>query len=158
MRKIACCILTVLWVPLAVQAQKRPLDLDEAIRLGLQASPALRASAARAEASAAKTREVAAARLPSLKLGAGYARLSEVPPFEVTLPISPDPIVVSQSYFDNWTLRASVQQPLFTGFRLEAGADAARLLERSAGLDLDKVRSDFLFAVKSAYWGLARAR
>ena len=99
----------------------------------------------KAEASAARAREVAAGRLPSFRLGAGYTRLSEVPPFQVTLPISPVPIVVSQNYFNNWNLRLSVQQPLFTGFRLEAGADLA------------KDRAELVYAVKNAYWGLAKA-
>lgn len=135
----------------------RPLSLDEAVAAGLQSSPGLHASQARVDASAAKTREIAAGRLPSLKFGGGYTRLSEVPPFQVTLPISPLPIVVSQNYFNSYTLRLGLQQPLFTGFRLEAGTDSARFLERSAGLDLEKDRSEFIFAVKSAYWGLARA-
>lgn len=145
-------------LPLAALAQTRPLSLDEAIAAGLEASPALHASRMKTESSAARAREVAATRLPSIKLGAGYTRLSEVPPFQVTLPISPTPIVVSESYFNNWNLRLSVQQPVFTGFRLEAGTESARMLEKSAGLDLAKDRSELVFAVKSAYWGLARAR
>jgi outer membrane protein len=148
----------VLILPLAALAQRRPLALDEAVAAGLEASPALHASRMKAESSSARALELAAGRLPSLKLGAGYSRLSEVPPFAVTLPISPTPIVVSQSYFNNWNLRLSVQQPLFTGFRLEAGTESARMLEKSAGLDIEKDRSEFVFAVKSAYWGLARAR
>ncbi|MEN6559924.1 MAG: TolC family protein [Acidobacteriota bacterium] len=143
--------------PLAGLAQTRSLTLDEAVAAGLDASPALHASRMRAESSAARAREVAAARLPAVRLGAGYTRLSEVPDFQVTLPISPNPIVVSQSYFNNWNLRLSVQQPVFTGFRLEAGARSARMLERSAGFDLAKDRSELVFAIKSAYWGLARA-
>ena len=158
MRKIVSIALVLLLVPLAVRAQRRPLSLDEAIAAGLEASPALHASRMKAESSSARTREVAAGRLPAFKLGAGYTRLSEVPPFEVTLPISPNPIIVSQNYFNNWNLRLSVQQPLFTGFRLEAGTESARMLERSAGFDLAKDRSEFVFAVKNAYWGLARAR
>ncbi len=158
MRKSACIMLVLLLVPLSARAQKRPLSLDEAIAAGIEASPALHASRMKAESSSAKARELAAGRLPALKLGAGYSRLSEVPPFEVTLPISPNPIVVSQSYFNNWNLRLGVQQPLFTGFRLEAGTESARMLERSAGLDLEKDRSEFVYAVKNAYWGLARAR
>ncbi|MGZ5439448.1 MAG: TolC family protein, partial [Candidatus Aminicenantales bacterium] len=158
MRKSACIMLVLLLVPLAARAQKRPLSLDEAIAAGIEASPALHASRMKAESSSAKARELAAGRLPSLKLGAGYSRLSEVPPFEVTLPISPNPIVVSQNYFNNWNLRLGVQQPLFTGFRLEAGTESARMLERSAGMDLEKDRSEFVYAVKNAYWGLARAR
>lgn len=150
-------IAIALVLPLAAWAQKRPLALDEAVTAGLGASPSLHASQMKVEASAARAREVAAGRLPTFRLGAGYTRLSEVPPFEVTLPISPNPIVVSQSYFNNWNLRLSVQQPLFTGFRLEAGTAAARLLEQSAGQDLAKDRAELIFAVKNAYWGLARA-
>jgi outer membrane protein TolC len=110
------------------------------------------------ESSTAKVREVAAGRLPALKLGGGYTRLSEVPPFEVTLPIFPAPVEVSKNYFNSWGLSVGLKQPVFTGFRLEAGTESARFLEKSAGLDLEKDRSDFMFAVKSAYWGLARAR
>jgi outer membrane protein len=156
-RKILA-LASVFILPLAALAQSRPLTLDEAIAAGLETSPALHASRMKAESSAARAREVAATRLPSIRLGAGYTRLSEVPPFQVTLPISPTPIVVSQNYFNNWNLRLSVQQPVFTGFRLEAGAESARMLEKSAGLDLAKDRSELVFAVKGAYWGLARAR
>jgi outer membrane protein TolC len=151
-------VASILILPLGALAQKRPLTLDEAIAAGLETSPGLHASRMKVESSAAKSREIAAARLPSVKFGGGYTRLSEVPPFEVTLPISPNPIVVSQNYFNNFNLRLGVQQPLFTGFRLQAGEGSARMLERSAGQDLEKDRADFIFAVKSAYWGLARAR
>jgi len=145
-------------LPLSAWAQKRALSLDEAVTAGLEASPSLHASRMKVESSAAKAREVAAGRLPAVKLGAGYARLSEVPPFAVRIPGSLEPFIVSQSYFNNWNLRLSVQQPLFTGYRLEAGTESARMLERSAGQDLAKDRSEFVFAVKNAYWGLARAR
>jgi outer membrane protein len=158
MNKRSLVLAVALVVPLAAWAQMRPLSLDEAIAAGLEASPGLHAAQMKVEASAARAREVAAGRLPSFRLGTGYTRLSEVPPFQVTLPVSPNPIVVSQSYFNNWNLRLAVQQPLFTGFRLEAGTASARLLEQSAGQDLAKDRSEFVFAVKSAYWGLARAR
>ncbi len=156
-RKILAFSVALL-MPLAVWAQKKPLSLDEAISAGLEASPSLHASLMKVESSAAKTREVEAGRLPSLKLGAGYTRQSEVPPFAVHIPGSPEPFIVSQSYYNNWNLRLSVQQPLFTGYRLEAGTESARMLEQSAGQDLAKERSEFVFAVKSAYWGLARAR
>jgi outer membrane protein TolC len=145
-------------LPFAALAQKKPLTLDEAIAIGLEASPGLHASRMRVESSAAKSRETRAARLPAIRLGGGYARLSEVPPFQVNLPIFPSPVVVSQNYFNSFTLRLGVQQPLFTGFRLQAGVEAAQMLERSAGHDLEKDRTEFVFAVKSAYWGLARAR
>lgn len=161
--KIICPVLVLFVVqavpgPSLTAADKRSLSLDEAVSVGLQASPALHASQMKVESSTAKVREVAAGRLPALKLGGGYTRLSEVPPFEVTLPIFPAPVEVSKNYFNSWGLSVGLKQPVFTGFRLEAGTESARFLEKSAGLDLEKDRSDFMFAVKSAYWGLARAR
>ncbi len=158
MRNYASVLLIILLVPLAARAQKRPLSLDEAISTGLEASPGLHASQMKVESSAAKTREVSAGRLPAIKAGAGYQRLSFVPPFVLAPPVTPARVLVSENFPNSWALRASVQQPLFTGFRLEAGTESARLLEKSAGLDLEKDRSDFVFAVKNAYWGLAQAR
>ncbi len=157
-RKFAVAVVVVLALPLAAVAQRRPLSLEEALAAGIERSPGLHASRLELEAASARSREIAAGRLPSVKLGGGYTRLSEVPDFQVTLPISPNPIVVSQSYFDNFNLRLGIQQPLFTGFRLQAGEGSARLLEAAAGQDLEKSRAELAFAVKSAYWGLARAR
>jgi len=157
LRKIFA-VIVVLFLPLAALAQKKPLSLEEAVAAGLEASPGLHASRMKVESTAAKSREIAAGRLPSVKFGGGYARLSEVPPFEVTVPGSQVPFVVSENYFNNYSLRLGIQQPLFTGFRLQAGAESARMLEKSAGQGLEKDRVDFVFVVKSAYWSLARAR
>jgi outer membrane protein len=151
-------VVVILCLPLVALAQKKPLSLEEAVTAGLAASPGLHASLMKVESTAAKAREIEAGRLPSFKFGGGYTRLSDVPPFEVTLPIFPNPIVVSRNYFNNFNLRLGVQQPLFTGFRLQAGAESVRMLEKSAGQDLEKDRAEFIFAVKIAYWGLARAR
>jgi outer membrane protein TolC len=158
MLRKAAVFAALLALPLAAVAQPRLLSLEEALAAGLEKNPGLQASRLELAAATARSREIAAGRLPSLKLGGGYTRLSEVPDFQVTLPISPDPIVVSQSYFNNFNLRLGIQQPLFTGFRLQAGERSARLLEAAAGQDLEKDRTELVFAVKAAYWGLARSR
>jgi outer membrane protein TolC len=158
MLRKAAVFAALLALPLAAVAQLRQLSLEEALAAGLEKSPGLHASRLELEAATARSREIAAGRLPSLKFGGGYTRLSEVPDFQVTLPISPNPIVVSQSYFNNFNLRLGIQQPLFTGFRLQAGERSARLLEAAAGQDLEKNRAELAFAVKAAYWGLARSR
>jgi len=158
MLKKLAAVAIALALPLSAGAQKRPLSLEEALAAGLGSNPGLHASRLKLEAASANAREIAAGRLPALKLGGGYTRLSEVPDFQVTLPISPNPIVVSQSYFNNFNLRVGIQQPLFTGFRLQAGEESARMVEAAAGQDIEKDRAELVFAVKSAYWGLARAR
>jgi outer membrane protein len=145
-------------------SEKKPLTVDECVALGLANSKGLHASAAAVEASAAKTKEAGAALLPALKLGAGYTRLSEVPPFEVHLPFPsglpfqlPDKIVVSQNYFNNYSLRLGLQQPLYTGGRLRAGVAAAKFAAEVSALDLAKDRADLAYALRSAYWSLYKA-
>lgn len=142
-------------------AEVRSLSLEECVALGLANSKALHASEAEAEASAARSREAEAAKLPWLRLFAGYTRLSEVPPFEVRLPFPPglpfalpDRIIVSPNYYDNFSFRLGVQQPVFTGGRLRAGAEAAKLDAGAARYDLEKDRNELLYALRSSYWSL----
>jgi outer membrane protein TolC len=146
-------------------SEKRPLTLDECVALGLANSKGLHASGAAVEASAAKAKEAGSALLPALKLGAGYTRLSEVPPFEVHLPFPaglpfpmPEKFVVSPNYFNNFTLRLGLQQPLYTGGRLRAGVAAAKSGADAAELDLMRDRAELIFALRVAYWNLYKAR
>ena len=161
MPKKITALALILALPAAAAGQRRALTLEEAVGLGLRNSPGLHASEMAFEAAAAKAREASADLLPSLKFGGGYTRLSEVPPFVVSLPLPPpypSEIEVSPVFFDNVSLRLSLQQPLFTGFRLQAGREAALLQRNAAGEDKERDRADFILDVKTAYWGLVRAR
>jgi outer membrane protein len=141
---------------------ERTLTLDECIGLALENSKALHASSLRVESAEAKVKEINAARLPSLRLGASYTRLSEIPPFEITLPafLFPKPMKfeVSPVFLDNYNLRLSFVQPLFTGFRLKSGEEAARWGAQASEEDYGRDRAELVFAVKSAYWNLFKAR
>lgn len=140
----------------------KQLSLEEALELALASSPALHASRMNLEAAGASRREITASRLPAFRLGGGYTRLSEVPPFEVTLPIPlppdvPSSFVVSPVFFNSYSLRLSVEQPLFTGFRLESAAASARHLEAASSGRYRQDESDLVFEVKRAYWNLVSA-
>jgi outer membrane protein TolC len=163
-RKILVLIVLALAVGVrfAAAQETRRLGLDEAVRLALETSHALHASEMGREAAAAKSRETDAARLPSLRFGGGYTRLSEVPPFEVSLPFPPllglpSAFVVSPNYYNAFTLRLSVQQPLFTGFRLQSAAAMSRELERAAADSTAGDRAELVYGVTAAYWNLVKA-
>ncbi|MGB9004776.1 MAG: TolC family protein, partial [Candidatus Aminicenantales bacterium] len=66
--------------------------------------------------------------------------------------------VVSPSYFNNYTLKLGFQQPLFTGFRLQAGQAMAGLNAGASEQDLSRDRNEAVFAIQSAYWSLVKAR
>ena len=134
------------------------LSLEDAIAAGLAQSRTLRASSARADAAEARAGEARTARLPVLKGEASYRRLSDVDPFEITLPGSTKPMVISPVVLDNSSMRVSLQQPLFTGFRISSSIETAELSAEAASLDNVNDRTDMVFAITSAYWSLFQTR
>lgn len=136
----------------------RDLSLDEAVSIGREKNRLVQASAARADAARARADETGAALLPSIKLLAGYTRLSDVDPFAVTVPFSSTPITISPVVLNSFTTRLSLQQPLFTGGRLMNSNRAAHFFAEAADADYRNERSDVLLAIISAYWGLYQAK
>jgi outer membrane protein len=143
--------------------EKRTLTLEQCLELGLSTSKSLHASQMTVEGMQDRLSEARAARLASVRFAAGYTRLSEVPPFEVHLPFPsslgiPSAFVVSPNFFNNYSLRLGIQQPLFTGFRLQAAEQAARLNAGAADQDLARDKAETAYAIRSAYWSLVKAR
>lgn len=167
MNQLKFVVICFLFTLSAVSAQeKRKLTIDEAIGTGLANSKFVHASQMKTESAAAKTSETNAARLPSLKLSAGYTRLSDVPAGTFVIPanafgpgVPQDPIVntIAPAIQNTYTLKATVQQQLFTGFRLANNSKAAELSEKASKEEFEKDKIDLIYNVRSAYWNLFRA-
>jgi outer membrane protein len=154
-------LLTVLSIPGAAQ-EKRVLTIDEAVQVGIQNSKVLRQSESRVEYADAKSSEINSTRLPVLKFAGTYTRLSDVPAFTVDVPAvipgaAPNKFVLSPSVLNNYNMRLSVQQPLFTGFRLDASAAAADYTVEATAQEFKEDRGGLIYNIKSAYWNLFRA-
>ena len=149
-------VVAILCSPAVLAQNARVLTLDEAIAIGKENSRLLRISEARVDAAGAKANEAGASLLPSLKLEGGYKRLSDVPPFQVSLPLPGvrGPITISPTVLDNYNLKASVQEPLFTGFRLRNTARAAETLAEASRLDHRNDEQDLQLSITTAYWTL----
>jgi outer membrane protein len=141
-------ILTTLFPLLGFSQGKRPMSIEEAIQIGLENSKTLHIASMKVLAADARSSEANAARLPSLKLQAGYARLSEIDPFAVQVPFYPLPITISPIVLNNYSTRLALQQPLFTGFRLEKSAAAAEYAAEAASYDLSRDKTDLVFNVE----------
>jgi outer membrane protein len=144
-------VLTFSSPPLLAQ---QSLTLEEAIATGQRNNKALQLSSAKVTAATAKASEMSTMLLPSIKLSAGYQRLSDVEPFQVTVPFVPQPIVIAPTVLNNYTTRIALQQPLFTGFKLESNAAAADHLARASELDYALDKADLTLAITTAYWTL----
>lgn len=159
MRPLVILSLGLLLIIQVAPAQQ-PLTVSECIRIGLENSRSLHASLMKVRAADARVSEANAARLPSLKLSGTYTRLSEIAPFEVALPFpppAPSTFTISPSILNNYNARLTLQQPLFTGLRLESSADLARHGAQAAQQDYSRDRADLVYNIQAAYWGLFKA-
>jgi outer membrane protein TolC len=159
---ITVVVLSILMIASAPAQQKLSLTVEKCIELGLENSKALHSSLMKVQAADAKIGEANAARLPSLKFNGGYTRLSDVPAFEVSLPFqlpppAPSSFVLSPTILNNYNLRLTLQQALFTGFRLESSKDLAEYTAEATQYDYNKDKSDVIFNIRSTYWTLFKA-
>ncbi len=138
---------------------ERRLTVEQALDLALENSKALHASLMRVNHADARASETNANRLPSLRVTGAYTRLSNVPPFTVALPpqLGGNSFTLAPSLVNNYTLKASLEQPLFTGFKLDAAGSAAEQAARAAEQDLARDRADVLYQVRVAYWSFFKA-
>ncbi len=135
--------------------EQRTLTLEQSLQIGLQNSRQLHASLMKTKLAEAQAKEVGASRFASLNFGATYTRLSSVPPFEISFPpLIPKPITISPTVLDNYNLKLSLQQPLFTGFKLQSSYDAAKLNAAASNMDYSQAEQDLFLNIKNAYWSL----
>ncbi len=166
MKNVFIIVALLLGATECVVAQPKSLTLEEAISIGLENSHALHASLMKSQYADARSSEVNAGLYPSLKAQLGYQSLSNIPPATVILPrnafgpgFPPQPVNValSEVILHNYTARATLQQPLFTGWKLQSAADNAEYSANAAHNDLEKDKQQLLYDIKSAYWSVYRA-
>ena len=144
----------------AIFAQQQVLQvrLADCIAQALGKNPSLQISQAKVQAAEARSSEAATTLLPQLTLSGRAAELSSINPFG--LKIGP-PVNISMILFpditENYSMRLSLQQPLFTGFKLKKNLEMAELNANATREDLTKDQSDLVLNVITAYWNFYRA-
>ena len=151
-------IISVLFLSAVQVFSQQKLTIEQSLELAFKNSKDLKISNSKIISSSAKVDEVKSQFLPQLKLSANYTRLSDVPAFQVQLPISPVPITISEVILNNYTVKLSLQQPVFTGFRLNALRDAAEYYNEAANEEISKTKNETAFSVYSAYLNLYKAK
>lgn len=139
-------------------AQSQKLTLEESLHIGLSNSKEIKISQAKVLGSEAQTKEIGSQLLPKITFGASYVRLSDVPPFEVVVPISTTPIKIQDPVLNTYSMKLSLQQPLFTGFRLSSLKSAAELNYQAVEVEHTKEVNEAAFNIQSAFWNYYKAQ
>ncbi|MCB0752726.1 MAG: TolC family protein, partial [Ignavibacteriae bacterium] len=138
-------------------AQTKTYTLDESIKLGIENSKTLKISNAKLAIASAKVTEIKSQRFPKLSFNAAYMRLSDVPPFEISTSFFPTPIRIQEAVLNTYNFKLSLQQPIFTGFKLSSLNSAADYNLESTELDYSKDINEEAFKIISAFWNIYKA-
>lgn len=149
MKKII--VVTLLFAS-ALSAQTQKLSLTESLEIGLKNSKDLKISQSKLTGASAQVTAANSQLLPQIGLSASYMRLSNIPPFAVSLPFSPNPIQISPVILDNYSIKLSLQQPLFTGLRLWSLRSAAESNYEATNSDYQKDLNETAFKIQNAFW------
>jgi len=142
----------------SIFAQTYKLTLEQSLEIGLKNSKNLKISQSKVIGANAKVKEASSLMLPKLSLGASYTRLSEVDPFQVVVPFSPVPIKIQDAILNNYNLGLTVQQPLFTGFKLMSLKNAAEYNNSAQELEHTKEINEEAFKIQTAYWNFYKSQ
>jgi outer membrane protein TolC len=144
---------------LFAQQTTQPLQLTDCIAKALGQNPSIQMSQAKVQAAEARSSEATTTLLPQLKLTGRAAKLSPVDPFGINIhtPVFNYSAVIFPSINENYAMRLSLQQPLFTGFKLLKNREMAELNAGAVREDLTKDQSDLVLNVITSYWNLFRA-
>ena len=142
-----------------LQAQeKRPITLNEAIKLSLKNSKQLKYNQAKVEEATAALKEAVEKRLPDAKVSGSYLWLNnaniEVKSKNNNSGNQGGTPEVSQAMYG--MLNASL--PIYTGGRIRYGIESSRYLAEAAKLDADNDREEVIQKTIEAYINLYKAK
>lgn len=149
----------------------RSLNLDEAVSLSLQNSNDLKLSNAKIKQASAAAREARERRLPDFKISGSYLRVAQ-PDIDLKVKLGNSSQQQEQSGEGNTATTASsspvvnqamygmanLSLPVFTGFKIQYGVEAAKYLEQAAKLDAEKDRDAIIQNTISAYSNLYKSK
>ncbi len=135
--------------------ETKKLTLDESIKIGLENSEEIHSAQWRVTSADARLSELNAGRLPSLSLNANYTRLSPIDPYSISTPFGD--FELNQNIVNTYGVKLTLQQPIFTGFRLKANSDIAEYNLESVKEDFNRDKNDLVYNIKKAYWNLFKA-
>jgi outer membrane protein TolC len=130
------------------------LTLQQALQIGVDSSKALHISTAKLQLAEAKYNQAVDATIPTVRLFAGYTRLSDIEEPKFLFLGATEPVSLFPVYVNNYQAGVSVSETIFSGFRLKYAKESQRLLRDAAKFDNEKEKSETEFAIVNAFFNL----
>lgn len=157
------------WTPPgdALAQESMSLDLDRAVQLATAHNPKTKMREDEANAGKHRRKQAIGRLLPRLSLSARYSRVSHVEPGVLslaapTVPGQPSDAIstvrLGEAVDNQYSMRLSVDQPLFAGFALWKGYQATRHAEAAAHHRVRAERAEVRAVAQEGYFNLLKAR
>ncbi len=152
MRRTIFLLTTLLLISTAFAQEKMELTLEQSIEIALKKNPSLKMQKEKLEAARAKAGEARSNFLPKVSANATYTRLDVAPYIsfkkmnEFMPPgpmIFPDKITMGDD--DIYGAALTVQQPIFTGFKILNGYKIASYGAKAEKYGYQKSKSELIF-------------
>jgi outer membrane protein len=134
----------------------KKLSIGESVQIGLENSHSLHSSKEKVKNAQSRLSELKTNLLPSLKFSGIYTRLSPIAPFILSVPTL-GTFDLTSNIVNNYSAKLTLQQPLFTGFKLLSSVDMADYNAQAQKQDYTKDEHDLIYNIKNAYWILYKS-
>lgn len=148
-------ILSVITFSLSAQSQ---MTLKDCINYTLLNNPNIKVSKLKVEKAEASADEVSSMFYPKIGFNASFTRLSDVPDFQIHVPIFPTPITVQESVLNSYNFKLGFTQPLFTGFNLSSMKNAAKLQVSAEDFNAKAETNKIVFQVIESFYTVLKAQ
>ena len=165
MRRMALLLAVGLCMgPPALGREKMSLDLEGSIRIALERSKSLAAAREKVMEAEARVGQARAAFLPQISNRSTYTRLDVAPyismkkfPFPMPQGV-PMPSKIPMGRRELYNVTFSLNQPIFTGFKILNGYKMAKYGAEAERFNYEKAKEDLVFEVHRAYYGVLKAQ
>ncbi|GJQ63944.1 MAG: transporter [Melioribacteraceae bacterium] len=133
------------------------MTLEDCIGYALKLNPNVKALKLKVDKAETYVNEISSMFYPKIGFNASYTRLSDVPDFQISVPIFPTPITVQESVLNNFNLKLGFTQPLFTGFKLSSMKNASKYKVESEDYNSKAETNKIVFQVIDAFYSALKA-
>lgn len=136
----------------SVLAQQSTLTLQKSLELGLNSSKEIKLSKSALVSAEAKYGEMSSNLYPQLSVGLNYNHLSQVP-IQFNMPLFPESAEPINAVFAN----ATIEQPLFMGFKLLSLKNAAEYGKEAVAIENSNVINEKALQIQISFWSFYKA-
>jgi len=153
----------IMWTSSIASDIPEILDIDRCITIALSHNYDLKIQQDNIDEVRSRSQKTIKSQFPQITLGANYLRMSEVMEADIAsrltgLPVTLPPLILRFGDEDNYTIRASLSQPLFTGYRLRNSIKSSIEQINAEKYTLNAEVNNLVFSVREAFYNLLNAR